>query len=118
MSKQDGTPIYTESAYRAGQVKARGAIVADFLLEIQAAESKVLRFERLYFPNYNFHEKPQDFKDGFLAALQYMRVRFEENHHGATKEAKRLIGKANSQAFALSQCAHFLLELAQESEND
>ena len=112
----EGTPIYTESAYRNGQMKARGAIVADFLTEIQSIESQVLRNAVLYHPDMKFHDKPQEFRDGFLAALQYMRVKFEGNHHGATKEAKRLIGKATSQAFALAQCANFLLELAQENE--
>jgi len=116
MNQKEGTPIYSESAYRNGQLKARGAIVADFLTEIQSAESQVLRCATLYHPDMQFKDRPQEYRDGFLAALQYMRVRFENNHHGATKEAKRLIGKATGQAFALAQCAHVLLELAQGDE--
>lgn len=116
--KQEGTPIYTESAYRAGQIKARGLTTADFLMEIQSIESQVMRHGELYHPNMKFSDKPQDYRDGFLAALQYMRIKFERNHEGATREAHRLIGKATSQAYALSQCAHALLELAKESEGE
>jgi hypothetical protein len=118
MSKNEGIPIYTESSYRNGQMKARGAIVADFLTEIQSIESQTLRNGILYHPDMDFKQKSIDYRDGFLAALQYMRVKFERNHDGATREAKRLIGKATSQAYALSSCAHFLLELAKGEDDD
>lgn len=114
--KQEGTPIYTESAYRAGQLKARGAIVADFLTEIQATESRVMRLGELWNPPLKVSERSDDYRDGFLMACQYLRVRLEEQHNGATREAHRLIGKATGQAFALAQCAHALLELAQEND--
>ena len=116
--KQEGTPIYTESAYRAGQMKARGAILADVLTELQSIESQALRHGDLWHPRLKVNERPEEYRDGFLAALQYMRVRFEDQHNGATREAKRLIGKATSQAYALAQCANALIELAKEQEEE
>lgn len=108
----EGTPIYTESAYKSGQMKARGAIVADMLMELQAVESQAMRHGDLHHPRLDLSKHSDEYREGFLRALQHMRVRFEDQHHGATREAKRLIGKATSQAYALAQCANILLELA------
>jgi len=45
-----GALIYTESAYKSGQMKARGAIIADMLMELQAVESQAMRHGELYSP--------------------------------------------------------------------
>lgn len=116
MNKNNGTPIYTESAYRNGQMKAKGAMLADVMMEIQAIEGKVMMKKDLYWPDFSITSKSQEFQDGFFSALQYIRVRLEHEHHGASKEAKKLIGRANSHAYSLIQCANVLLELAKEDE--
>jgi len=113
-----GALIYTESAYKSGQMKARGAIVADMLMELQAVESQSMRHGELYSPRLDLTKHSDEYREGFLRALQHMRVRFEDQHHGATREAKKLIANATSEAYALVQCAHALIELARERGED
>lgn len=113
-----GALIYTETAYKTGQMKARGAIVADMLMELQAVESQAMRHGDLYCPRLDLTKHSDEYREGFLRALQHMRVRFEDQHHGATREAKRLIANATSEAYALAQCANALIELARERGED
>lgn len=108
--------IYTESAYKTAQMRAKGMMLADVLTEIQAIEGRVMMRHELYHPDLVIKEKSQDYQEGFFAALQYMRVKLEQMNPGPTKEAKKLIGKANSHAYSLVQCANVLIELAKEEE--
>jgi len=113
-----GALVYTESAYKNGQMKARGAIVADMLMELQSVESQAIRYGELYSPKLDLKQHSDEYREGFLRALQHMRIRFEDQHYGATREAKRLIANATSEAYALAQCAHALIELARERGED
>lgn len=113
-----GAPIYTESAYKAAQLRAKGMMLADLLTEIQAIETFCMKHGEVYNPDHKIHDKSDDYKAGWMAALQHMRIRFEIQHHGATREAKKIIGKANSQAYALVQCANVLLELANPEDEE
>lgn len=108
--------VHTDSALKTAMAKARGAMLADVLTEIQSAEFHVAKRHQLYWPNKDLTAKGEAYRDAFTDALVWVRLRLINEHQGASRIATKLINKANTQAFALANIANALIEIAHQQD--
>lgn len=116
MTKPEPILVHTEGALIKAKLLGRGAMLADVLMEIQNAEHLVHSHHQLYFPDKKFLDKSDEYRDAFMDGLVWVRRRLLNEHSSATKEATKMIRKANAQAYTLAQIANVLIEIAQEQE--